>query len=136
METPSYYGGKDAAYQPRNVWQAWALPADAAQALKYIRRAGKKDPSKHIEDLQKSINCLNAQIVDLEDMPAIELLKRFRASIINGFKLSPEAVIDDWNLSWWLTNAIPKIHDCNPDSLREAIYFIEKEITHLKKQAQ
>lgn len=35
-------------------------------AIKYISRAGKKDPSKEIEDLQKAIWYINRRISELE----------------------------------------------------------------------
>lgn len=37
-------------------------------AVKYIARAGKKDPSKHIEDLKKARWYLNREIERLERM--------------------------------------------------------------------
>lgn len=36
-------------------------------AIKYISRAGKKDPAKEIEDLQKAIWYLNREIQRLQD---------------------------------------------------------------------
>ena len=34
-------------------------------AVKYIARAGKKDPAKEVEDLQKAVWCLNREIARL-----------------------------------------------------------------------
>jgi hypothetical protein len=52
---PSHYGGD----VPHEVWkclQAWGLTADAYRwnAAKYIARAGLKDPTKIVEDLEKA----------------------------------------------------------------------------------
>lgn len=35
-------------------------------AVKYIIRAGAKDPEKEIEDLEKAIYCINLEIQDLK----------------------------------------------------------------------
>lgn len=35
--------------------EAWGLPFDLGNAVKYIARAGKKDPSKTDEDLRKAL---------------------------------------------------------------------------------
>jgi len=37
-------------------------------AVKYIARAGKKDPEKEVEDLQKAVWYLNREITRLEEM--------------------------------------------------------------------
>ena len=36
-------------------------------AVKYISRAGKKDPTKEIEDLQKAVWYLNRRILELQE---------------------------------------------------------------------
>lgn len=52
---PDHYGG-DTVYEVIKVLEAWGLDDDAYlfQAVKYIARAGKKDPEKRIEDLEKA----------------------------------------------------------------------------------
>ena len=42
--------------------EAWQLPFHLANAVKYIARAGKKDPAKVKEDLQKAVWYLNRYI--------------------------------------------------------------------------
>ena len=51
---PSHYvdGRK---YEPVDVIADWDLNFDLGNAVKYISRAGRKDPEKTIEDLQKAI---------------------------------------------------------------------------------
>lgn len=44
----------------------WNLNFHRANAVKYIARAGKKDPSKEIEDLKKAIWYLNRDIIRME----------------------------------------------------------------------
>lgn len=55
IDHPSYYGGKDNVYEAIKVIDAWDLDFDLGNAVKYISRAGKKDPSKKVEDLKKAI---------------------------------------------------------------------------------
>lgn len=50
---PSHYGG-DTVYEVIKVIHAWGLGFDLGNAVKYIARAGKKDPAKEIEDLEKA----------------------------------------------------------------------------------
>jgi len=45
------------------------LDFHTGNAVKYIARAGKKDPSKEIEDLQKAIWYLNRKIERLQNEP-------------------------------------------------------------------
>lgn len=50
---PEHYGG-DTPYEVIKVIDAWELDFQLGNAVKYIARAGKKDPSKEIEDLKKA----------------------------------------------------------------------------------
>ena len=60
---PSHYGGaKIHDYEVIKVIEAWELDFHLGTALKYIPRAGKKDPSKTIEDLKKSIWYINRKL--------------------------------------------------------------------------
>lgn len=51
---PSHYGGGDNPYEVIKVIHNWGLDFDCGNAVKYIARAGKKDQSKEIEDLEKA----------------------------------------------------------------------------------
>lgn len=51
---PAHYGGGDNPYEAIKVILAWQLGFCLGNAVKYISRAGKKDPAKTIEDLEKS----------------------------------------------------------------------------------
>ena len=64
---PSHYGG-DTVYEVIKVLKAWGLHRNAYlwNAVKYIARAGKKDPSKQLEDLKKARFYLDAEIAELE----------------------------------------------------------------------
>jgi len=50
---PSHYGGESNLYETIKVIEAWSLCFHLGNAVKYISRAGKKDPNKKIEDLKK-----------------------------------------------------------------------------------
>jgi hypothetical protein len=64
---PDYYGGEDNPYEVLKVCEAWGLDKDAYlfNVVKYVARAGKKNPDKEIEDLYKAINYLNFKIKKL-----------------------------------------------------------------------
>ena len=61
---PNYYGGKDNPYEVIKVCEAWGLDKDAYlfNVVKYVARAGKKNPGKEIEDLKKAIKYLEFKI--------------------------------------------------------------------------
>lgn len=52
---PEHYGGQNDVYETINVIEAWGLGFHLGNAVKYISRAGKKDPAKEIQDLAKAI---------------------------------------------------------------------------------
>jgi hypothetical protein len=59
---PDHYGGKENPYEVIKVIRAWNLSFSLGNAVKYIARAGKKDPSKRIEDLHKAMWYLQEEI--------------------------------------------------------------------------
>jgi hypothetical protein len=59
---PEHYGGKENPYEAIKVIRAWELGFSLGNTLKYISRAGKKDPSKRIEDLHKAMWYLQEEI--------------------------------------------------------------------------
>lgn len=63
---PSHYGG-DTTYEAIKVIHAWGLDFCLGNTVKYIARAGKKDPGKEIEDLKKAAWYLNERIKQLEN---------------------------------------------------------------------
>lgn len=62
---PAHYGG-DTTYEVIKVITAWGLGFDLGNVTKYVARAGKKDPSKELEDLRKARFYLNHRINTLE----------------------------------------------------------------------
>lgn len=65
---PNHYGGAGATYEVFNVLEAWSLDTDfyLGNVIKYVARAGKKDPAKTKEDLQKALVYLQRRIDSLE----------------------------------------------------------------------
>ena len=56
---PDHYGGEGDPYEAIKVISAWDLGFCLGNAVKYISRAGKKDPDKKSEDIKKAIWYLN-----------------------------------------------------------------------------
>ena len=65
---PNHYGGENNPYEVIKVCEAWELDKDAYlfNVVKYIARAGVKDPAKELEDLKKAAFYLNRKIKNLE----------------------------------------------------------------------
>lgn len=65
---PQHYGGAGATYEVFNVLEAWELDKDfyLGNVIKYVARAGKKDPSKTKEDLEKALVYLQRRIDSLK----------------------------------------------------------------------
>lgn len=63
---PSHYSFAGEAYTPIKVIRAWGLSFSLGNTVKYISRAGRKDPAKIIEDLKKARWYLDEEISNLE----------------------------------------------------------------------
>ena len=61
---PEHYG--DGKYEAINVIEAWSLGFSLGNVVKYISRAGKKDPEREIEDLEKAKWYLERHIQNLK----------------------------------------------------------------------
>jgi hypothetical protein len=64
---PNHYGGENNIYEAIKVIDAWGLGFSLGNAVKYISRAGKKDPKKEIEDLKKALWYVEHHISLLEN---------------------------------------------------------------------
>lgn len=62
---PAHYGG-DTTYEAIKVIEAWGLGFCLGNTVKYISRAGKKDPAKTVEDLEKARWYLDREIQRLK----------------------------------------------------------------------
>lgn len=65
---PQHYGGIDNPYEVIKVCEAWGLDKDAYlfNVVKYVARAGKKDPQKELEDLKKAVFYLERKVKNLQ----------------------------------------------------------------------
>ncbi len=54
VDHPDHYGGKGNLYEAIKVIEAWDLDFHLGNVVKYVERAGKKDPTKEVEDLRKA----------------------------------------------------------------------------------
>lgn len=63
---PAHYGGKDNPYEVLKVIENWKLGFHLGNVIKYVARAGKKDKSKEIEDLEKAKTYLERYIETLK----------------------------------------------------------------------
>jgi hypothetical protein len=66
VKNPDHYGGASNPYEAIKVIENWNLDFHLGNTVKYISRAGKKDPSKEIEDLKKAMFYLDRKIKNLE----------------------------------------------------------------------
>lgn len=60
IEHPNHY--RPGTYEAINVINAWKLNFSLGNAVKYICRAGHKDPNKEIEDLKKALFYIQSEI--------------------------------------------------------------------------
>lgn len=54
VDHPAHYGAADDPYETIKVIEAWGLGFSLGNAVKYISRAGRKDVTRTVEDLQKA----------------------------------------------------------------------------------
>lgn len=66
IDHPKHYS-KDSGIEVIDAIEAWSLDFSLGNAIKYIARSGKKDPSKTIEDLEKAIWYINRKISQLNN---------------------------------------------------------------------
>jgi len=66
VDHPSHYGGESNPYEAIKVIEAWDLDFLLGNSIKYISRAGKKDPGKEIEDLEKAVWYIQRKIENIK----------------------------------------------------------------------
>ena len=62
VDHPAHYGGADNPYEAIKVIEAWDLGFCLGNTVKYVSRAGKKNASATIEDLEKARWYLDREI--------------------------------------------------------------------------
>lgn len=68
VDHPDHYGG-DTTYETIKVIEAWGLGFCLGNTVKYISRAGHKDRTKELEDLEKARWYLDRHISILKREP-------------------------------------------------------------------
>jgi hypothetical protein len=64
----NYYGGENNPYEAIKVITAHDLGFCLGNVIKYVLRAGKKDPAKEIEDLKKAKDYIDYRIKELKNI--------------------------------------------------------------------
>lgn len=68
VDHPDHYGGDQNPYEAIKVIEAWQLGFNLGNTIKYVCRAGKKNPTKVLEDLKKAQWYLEREISRLESL--------------------------------------------------------------------
>lgn len=116
------------------VIEDWNLDFSLGNTIKYIGRAGYKDPNKKKEDLQKALWYLKRSISYYSSKENL-----FNDSIIGKKELDIDDILSDWNLSDCLSKAVTKIYlslienvkTSKLNLLELAAQDLEKEILYL-----
>lgn len=67
VDHPAHYGDADDPYETIKVIRAWGLGFNLGNTVKYISRAGKKDPTKLLEDLEKALWYLADEVRQIKE---------------------------------------------------------------------
>lgn len=85
---PKHYA--DTKYEPIDVINDWDLNFNLGNTIKYIARAGKKDPAKLLEDLKKADFYLDYEIARLEKMPDKKVVPNLNNMVIPIDEFNPD----------------------------------------------
>jgi hypothetical protein len=107
IDHPAHYGGADNPYEVIKVIDAWGLGFCRGSALKYLYRAGKKDPALLLEDLGKAAWCLRYRAehasalfaggsIPQEYMPGL-VLKAWGVAPFSPLGLAIESIAYNWS---------------------------------------
>lgn len=66
IKHPPHYGGESNPFEVIKVIEAWNLDFKLGNIIKYVARAGKKDPEKLLQDLEKAKFYLDRKIEQLK----------------------------------------------------------------------
>lgn len=133
VDHPSHYA-EGRKYEPIVVIEAWGLGFNLGNALKYISRAGRKDPAKTEEDLRKAVWYIDRELSQ-------PLFRRFLSRISRWLlrrklrgRIGPNDVTEDWKLPSNPSFAIASIHDGRRAYLKSAIIILEEEMRRLRQE--
>ena len=109
IHNPSHYAA-GRKYETIEVIEDWDLSYRLGNSVKYISRAGRKDPAKTVEDLKKARWYLDREIEALEgarvpySVTYEDILEDQAAAAADGETLAVEYAVqdvDDQELSYW-----------------------------------
>ena len=100
IDHPSHYT-EGRKFETIEVIEDWDLGFRLGNALKYISRAGRKDPSKTVEDLRKAVFYIEREISSLE--PSEVPFELVYEEVVE-YLATPEADVDDQALEYWDTD--------------------------------
>lgn len=133
VDHPSHYA-EGRKYEPIVVIEAWGLGFNLGNALKYISRAGRKDPAKIEEDLRKAVWYIDREL-------SKSLFERFLSRMSRWLlrrklkgRIGPNDVTTDWKLPSYPSFAIVSIYEGTRPYLKSAVAILEYEIDHLHRE--
>lgn len=130
---PDHYLG-EREIEPIVIIEDWDLDFSLGNALKYIARAGRKDPSKTIEDLNKAIWYIKRH----KEQGKFGITTIIRYNIRKWIEevYTIEEVVADWDLSNTLSAAIEKIYYSRIVEKDTKDFYLETAISYIKYDIQ
>lgn len=133
VDHPSHYA-EGRKYEPIVVIEAWGLGFNLGNALKYISRAGRKDPAKTEEDLRKAVWYIDRELSkSLFERLLSRISRRLLRRKLRG-RIDPNDVTEDWKLPSNPSCAIVSIYEGSRPYLKSAVALLEYEIDHLHRK--
>ena len=121
---PAHY--TDGKYEVIDFIESWTLGFHYGNAVKYISRAGKKDPAKKREDLEKAIWYLNRSM----DHDNMNFVRKRSGAVAQAYPINIVDYCHDKGLSENLAHAVFEI--CVNDDAFGARRDIWKELDELE----
>lgn len=118
VDHPEHYGGKDNPYEAIKVIDNWKSSFCIGNAIKYLARAGRKDPEKTVEDLRKAVWYINHEIEQLENNPCSDN-KAFEVVVL--YVPSPSD-------KWWYKEFMGQtftVTECTEEEFKNTAYMYD-----------
>lgn len=133
VDHPSHYA-EGRRYEPIVVIEAWGLGFNLGNALKYISRAGRKDPAKIEEDLRKAIWYIDRELSKSLFGRLLSRISRWLLRRKFKGRLSLNDVTTDWKLPSYPSFAVASIYEGTRPYLKSAVAILEYEIDYLHRK--
>jgi len=129
IDHPPHYGGGDNDYEVIKVIESWQLGFCLGNALKYLYRAGRKDPKCEIEDLKKALWYMKRRLEEHHQwlVPQVQLQR------CDMFFYAPDKVSRAWELDEHRSSIVSQVFAYravahNDVALTTAILDLERSI--------